>query len=430
MLYDLHPRRAATCTLRAAVSIFRASEFGGRVRETSAASSSAGKAAVVGRKQLALAKCACVQERKASQCDCEQCTQITLSLSRVHRARPGWHSAFAAANGGKGCTCPLHDFSPQARAAEAAEVAAVKATSEAAACQADVAIWERHAPESIAARQAAAAAAAASEAVTQAKAKATEAAAKLAAAKLRVQRYASMTQSEEALMAALLPCGKRTFPEQSVGGERPFQIYARACCEDNCPNKGNLFERRKGSACGYALVFEGFTCPIDNSDDEFIWQRWEKMLRNANKERETDDGKPAKPSYSMELVPHRGTRSEFMIEMFGKKGHVRRWLPHKRRIRWCRQSRRLFEEHKSGAREAAAAGAVAVCQVALDKARARAKEVAPRLAALQLVAKLNPWVNFGVVAAALAPPTLAPTRYRHPPPAVGDFGPRRQRRRL
>ena len=152
MLYDLHPRRAATCTLRAAAGIFRASEFGGRVRETSAASSSSGKAAVVGRKQLALAKCACVQERKASQCDCEQCTQITLSLSRLHRARPGWHSAFAVANGGKGCTCPLHDYSPQAAAAEAAAAAAVTATSEAAARQADAAVWERHTPESTAAQ--------------------------------------------------------------------------------------------------------------------------------------------------------------------------------------------------------------------------------------------------------------------------------------
>ena len=111
----------------------------------------------------------------------------------------------------------------------------------------------------------------------------------------------------------------------------------------------------------------------------------------------------------------------FMIEMFGKSGHVRGWLPHKRRIRWCRQSRRrrLFEEHKSGAREAAAAAAVAVCQVALDKARACAKEVAPRLAALRgSTLALSPL---------LSPPH--PRRYHHPPPAVGDFGPRQQRRR-
>ena len=92
-----------------------------------------------------------------------------------------------------------------------------------------------------------------------------------------------------------------------------------------------------------------------------------------------------------------------MRDTFGLTGHVRRWLPHKRRVRWCRQSRRIFEEHKSGARDVAATEVVSACQKALDSARARAKQVAPRLEALQLVAKLNPWVNFGVIAAALAP---------------------------
>lgn len=250
MLYDLHPRRAATCTLRAAVDIFRASEFGGRIRQTSAASSKTGTAAVVGRKQLALAKCPCVKERKASQCDCEKCTQITLSLARFHRARTGWHSAFATANGGKACSCALHDFSSQAAASVAAESAALKAASEVSGRQADAAVWERHAPESAWASAAAAAVAAAMEAMTKATAAATEAAVKLAAAKQRVERYARMSQSEEALMAALLPCGKRAYPEQTVGGENVFRCYDRACCEDNCPNKGNLFERRKGSACG------------------------------------------------------------------------------------------------------------------------------------------------------------------------------------
>ena len=165
---------------------------------------------------------------------------------------------------------------------------------------------------------------AALEASREAREAAAEAAAKLVVAKLRVERYANMTSSEEALMAALLPCGKGEFPEQTVTGEKPFKTYLRACCEDNCAKKGNLFERRRGAACGYALVFEGYVCPIDNSDAEFIYQRWEKMLRNKNEDRETDDGKKAKPSYSMELVPHRGTRAEFMAELFGLNGKVRR----------------------------------------------------------------------------------------------------------
>ena len=82
---------------------------------------------------------ACIKERKASECDCEQCTQITLSLDRLHLARPGWHSAFAGTNGGKGCSCPLHDYAPQAAAATAADATAATATSEAAARQ--VRMW-------------------------------------------------------------------------------------------------------------------------------------------------------------------------------------------------------------------------------------------------------------------------------------------------
>jgi hypothetical protein len=357
----------------------------------------------VGRKQLGEAKCACVKERKASQCDCEQCTQITLSLGRFNLARVGWHKAFAATNGGQGCTCPLHDCSAEASAASNAEAAASEAASEAKARQADVAVWERHAPDSAAAATAVAEAATASTAATGAAALAAAAAAKLAAAKLRIERYASMSTSEDALIAVLLPCGKRAYPEQTVTGEKTFKNYDRACCEDNCPNRGNLFERSKGSACGFALVFEGYSCPIDNSDSEFIWQRWEKMLRNLNKDRETDDGKAAKPSYSMELVPHRGTRAEFMTETFGSSGHVRSWLPHKRRVRFCRQARRLVDDHKSGARAAASEGVQAACSAARAEALNRAKEAAPRLEALRLVAKHNPWLNMGVVAAATAP---------------------------
>ena len=363
---------------------------------------------VIGRRQLAEARCACIKERKATQCDCEQCTQITLSLERFNKARPGWHNAYAATNGGKGCTCPLHDYSSEAMAAAAACLAALGAEKEAAARQAEAVVWAVHAPSgSQLASQAAAMATQAEAAVVTTKAAADAAMAMLAVAKLRVERYASMSTSEEALMVALLPCGKKVYPEQTVTGEKTFKCYARACCEDNCPNKGNLFERRKGSACGYALVFEGFVCPIDNSDAELIWQRWEKMLRNKNEDRETDDGKAAKASYSMELVPHRGTRAEFMTEMFGLDGKVRLWLPHKRRVRWCRQARRVLDDHKSGAREAAAANVVAACSAARAAAQAQARAATPRLDALRLVARVAPWVSMGVVAASIIAPAAS-----------------------
>lgn len=262
-LYDLHPRRAPTCSLRAAVNL---------VREANLV-----PGAVIGRKQLGLAKCACIKARKATQCDCEQCTQITLSRSRLHLARPGWHKAFASANGGKGCACPLHDYSPQAEAAAATEAVAVAAAREAAARRADADILARDAPSSEAAATAAAEAAAAILKASEATDAAASAVAQLHTAEQRVKRYARMTESEEALMAALLPCGKNEYPEHTVTGEKTFKCYTRACCENNCPKRGNLFERRTGSACGYELIFEGHVCPVDNSDAEFIWQRWEKV---------------------------------------------------------------------------------------------------------------------------------------------------------
>eukprot|EP00966_Prymnesium_polylepis_P275615 6368123-Prymnesium_polylepis.1 len=339
-LYDIHPRRATICSLRAAVKIAREKNLV--------------PGAVVGRRQLGDAKCACIKERKASQCDCEQCTQVTLSLGRFNKSRAGWHTAYRSTNGGKGCTCPLHDCSSEAAAAATAEAAAAQATAEAAARRADAEVWAAHAPDSQAAARSATEANTAEAAAAAAKSAATAAAAKLAGARLRIQRYAAMSASEEALLAALLPCGRREFEEETVTGEKTFKCYPRACSEGNCPNRGSLFERRKGSACGYDLVFEGHRCPVDNSDDEFIWLRWEKMLRNENKDRETDDGKQAKPSYSMELVPHRGTRREFMAETFHSGGKVSFWMPHVRRVRWCRQARRLIDDHKRGLRVAPA----------------------------------------------------------------------------
>ena len=110
----------------------------------------------------------------------------------------------------------------------------------------------------------------------------------------------------------------------------------------------------------------------------------------------------------MELVPHRGTRREFMAETFARGGKVSLWLPHIRRVRWCRQARRLIDDHKRGARLAAAATAQAVCAAARQAALARAREAAPRLDALRIVAVRNPWLNVGIVAAAAATPPPPP----------------------
>ena len=71
-----------------------------------------------------------------------------------------------------------------------------------------------------------------------------------------------MTKSEEALMEALLPCGKDPYHEYSIVGERTFKIHKKLCCDDNCPKRLN----NPREACGFENVFRGsgFTCPVDN----------------------------------------------------------------------------------------------------------------------------------------------------------------------
>ena len=67
----------------------------------------------------------------------------------------------------------------------------------------------------------------------------------------------------------------------------------------------------------------------------------------------------------------------------------------------------MFDDHKCGARVEAAADAVAICSEARTAARARARDAAPRLAAVRIVAARNPWISIGVVAAGLAPAAAA-----------------------
>ena len=71
---------------------FRRSEYGARFR---AATRTAKRpnGAVLGRRQFAQSRCACVKKRKASQCDCQDCTYVEENLPRWHLARPGWHHA-------------------------------------------------------------------------------------------------------------------------------------------------------------------------------------------------------------------------------------------------------------------------------------------------------------------------------------------------
>ena len=150
-----------------------------------------------------------------------------------------------------------------------------------------------------------------------------------------------------------------------------------------------------GALCG------SYVCPIDSSDDLYCWwERWEPVLRNDNKGKENDDGTPKKPSYQMELVPHRGTRAEFVREIIDA---VPGYFPHKRRVKMTRQVRRIFDDHKSGARVAAAEGVVQQCRTTRDQAIAALQLANARRDALAIVARVDPLVTLGVVAAGEAP---------------------------
>ena len=99
-LYDFHARRAPLYTSRKAIEVFRASSFGDEFRK----STITGKrttGCVGGRRQLMEAKCACIMDRKPSECACERCTFVSRNLGRLHAARPQWHR-------GKVCDCRLH----------------------------------------------------------------------------------------------------------------------------------------------------------------------------------------------------------------------------------------------------------------------------------------------------------------------------------
>ena len=311
-LYDLHPRRAQTGTLNTLLGKFRKSEFGARFRAATATKKRP-KGAQLGRRQLAEARCACIKKRKATQCDCQLCTYVEENLAGLHKARRGWHSAkrqkLVDGDDGPACHCHIHRWLAPSSAEEEEEEAAWHAAA-AAACEPDAAHCERWV-----------AAMAAAESVRRKRA--------------RALKYDGMTVSTEALLDALQPCGKQSYPDYSVTGASVFRSYDRACAEGNCPQK--VFNR--SNACDWENVF-GADCPLESSNEKYDWWVWSKQLRGTDQ-----DGKPF---YSLEWMPHRGgTRAEFFNELRAK---VRDWKWHVWRDHFLKQSLRVFDDRRSGAR--------------------------------------------------------------------------------
>ena len=279
--YERHSRRAQKMSDKKALAVFRSSEFCTRLN----AGRPASKRVVVGRRQLAEAKCKCIQKRKASDCDCEPCTYVQDNMEHVNRQRQGWHAAAKRQRGGKPCDCRIHG---------AAAAAALRAET-----ARDAAETAWHAAGATDSEESAAAAAATYEQHAAAEAAAL---AQGAAAAAKAQLYDDMLKSPEHLMAALLPCGRTVYPDYSVTGAKPFAEYDRQCVHDNCPKK--LFAAR--AACGWGAQFGG-GCPTDLEEGRCDWQVWSQQLRTPVKE----DGAPY---YSLEFIPKSGTRAEFFSE--------------------------------------------------------------------------------------------------------------------
>jgi hypothetical protein len=135
------------------------------------------------------------------------------------------------------------------------------------------------------------------------------------------------------------------YPQISFAGRSPFEMYHRACTQNDCVfGKPPAFRpacpgRAIGNhkLCGWGRVFPT-ACPIEHSVSERMrWHVWEPRLRGTSK-----DGSDF---YADELVPREGTRAQFMAEF---RRAVEAYLPHIWEARLMLHSCRLVEERKNG----------------------------------------------------------------------------------
>eukprot|EP00966_Prymnesium_polylepis_P035164 817370-Prymnesium_polylepis.1 len=261
-IYEYHARRAQKDTTRALLPVFRNST---RAAELQAENAKRKHPVKVGWRQFLKHKCPCVRKRKAAECACIKCTFVSHNLALVHAARPGWHRAKVQRIGGAPCVCHIHSPGLHSKRAQglAARADALRALAE---------DWRAAAQEG-------------GDAAVQAEAFIVEAAeaqaeADVAQAKERkAHTYDQMTKSVNTLTAALMPCGKVTYPDYSIIGAGEFRAYKKQCIFGNCEKA--IWDPK--AACSWGRVF-GPICPTENTDDPFSWFTWEKRLRGVNEE--------------------------------------------------------------------------------------------------------------------------------------------------
>ena len=315
-VYEWHPRRAQQASTKALLPIFRSSTFAQQLSEQTKTRKRP-NGVKLGARQFALAKCPCVKKRKASECDCPECTYVDRNLAVVHAARSGWLRGVRQRVGGALCDCHIHRWPRVARAS--AQVAdALQAIEEG---------WRAAAEEggAEAAEQWVGAVAESEQARAEAEAAATKAA--------KARRYDEMTRSRKMLTDVLMePCGKQNYPDYSIIGGGEFHAYKKRCISNDCDKR--IFKGRE--ACGWDRVI-GTMCPVEDSEDPFSWFVWEKQLRGTN-----EDGKPF---YSLEWCPKHGTRKQFWAEF---RSAVTSNLLHVWRDEMMSQGRRVLADRRSG----------------------------------------------------------------------------------
>ena len=315
-LYEFHNRRAAKITsLRAALQIFRGSSYGAEFRKlTTTKKRPQGLNCSYG--TFTKYQCPCVKKRKASQCDCPKCTYLIENTRILHEERARWHRNLKQRIGGAACVCHIHQPAGAVGSA-AAQVEMLEERLQ------DMYYSEEFEgiPEEVI-----------EAAITDLAAAET----KLKDARNmaeRARKYDNMTVSLPKLTSTLMPCGKQAYPDYSIIGEATFRDYKRTCIGDNCELK--IF--RGGQACGFDRVFRQ-PCPMENNDEAMTWWRWEKRQRGVKK----DSGEAF---YSLEWVPHHGTRKEFWAEFLPA---LRDGMLHQWRERTMRQSIRVLNDRRSG----------------------------------------------------------------------------------
>ena len=238
---------------------------------------------------------------------------MTENLYSWNLKRKGWHADARRKAGGKLCDCHIHGRpAKMARRLELAVIEEEAAWTEASALE-----------DESAGRRA-----------EEATLRVSEAKAALVAATTWTSNYDKMSESVDNLFAALMPCGRQSYPNYSVTGGGDFKAYDRRCTEGNCPRR---FWSGGKQGCGWDRVY-GVDCPIESNGEMTEWQKWAMRLRGVNAE-------TGKPSYSPEFIPEHGTRAEMLKELRAKVAKV---MPHDARDVMMTQAARVFDDRRCG----------------------------------------------------------------------------------